>query len=150
MYRTTWTPEEIELLAHHKIPPGRSLNGARSKAQALHIPFHPSDPNATASDTPVWIPQRRTWTDADVAKLKEKVVPEGRNLPSVRAYASAHHIPFNRIRRRQTPQKERVALLRDDIVKELQSHHSIRSTAVKFGLAYTSVRNIAVELGLVA
>jgi len=150
MFKSTWTPEEIELLARHKVPPGRSLNGARAKAQALHIPFRPSDPHATASDTPVWVPRRRSWTDADVAKIKEKVVPEGHSLSSVRAYASAHHIPFNRIRKRQTPQKERVALLKDDIVKELQSRHSIRSTAVKFGLAYTSVRNIAIELGLVA
>ena len=108
------------------------------------------NPNATASDTPVWVPQRRSWTDADVAKMKEKIVPEGHSLSSVRAYASAHHIPFNRIRRRQTPQKERVALLKDDIVKELQSTGKIRATARKFGLAYTSVRNIAIEIGLVA
>lgn len=150
MFTTTWTQDEIELLARHKIPPGRSLNGARSKAQALHIPFRPSDPHATASDTPAWVPQRRSWTDTDVAKLKEKVIPEGRSLASVRAYAGAHHIPFNRIRRRQTPQKEKVALLKDDIVKELLSTYKIRATARKFGVAYTSVRNIAVELGLVA
>ena len=150
MFTTTWTQDEIELLARHKIPPGRSLNGARSKAQALHIPFRPSDPHATASEPPVWVPQRRSWTDADVAKLKEKVVPEGRSLASVRAYASAHHIPLNRIRRRQTPQKEKVALLKDDIVKELLTTYKIRATARKFGVAYTSVRKIAVELGLVA
>lgn len=119
-------------------------------AQALHIPFRPSDPHATASDTPVWVPQRRSWTDADVAKLKEKVVPEGHSLSSVRAYASAHHIPLNRIRRRQTPQKEKVALLKDQIVTELLSTYKIRATARKFGVAYTSVRKIAVELGLVA
>lgn len=150
MFTTTWTQDEIELLARHKIPPGRSLNGARSKAQALHIPFRPSDPHATASNTPVWVPQRRSWTDADVAKLKEKVVPEGHSLSSVRAYASAHHIPFNRIRKRQTPQKEKVALLKDDIVKELLSTYKIRATARKFGVAYTSVRKIAIEIGLVA
>lgn len=150
MFTTTWTQDEIELLARHKIPPGRSLNGARAKAKALHIPFRPSDPHATASDTPVWVPRRRSWTDADVAKIKEKVVPEGHSLSSVRSYASAHHIPFNRIRRRQTPQKEKVALLRDDIVKVLQSTGNIRATSRKFGLAYTSVRNIAIEIGLVA
>lgn len=150
MFTTTWTQDEIELLAQHKVPQGRSLNAARIKAWELHIPFRPSDPHATASDTPVWVPQRRSWTDADVAKLKEKVIPEGRSLPSVRAYASAHHIPFNRIRRRQTPQKEKVALLKDDIVKELLSTYKIRATARKFGVAYTSVRKIAVELGLVA
>lgn len=150
MFTTTWTQDEIELLARHKIPHGRSLNGARSKAQALHIPFRPSDPHATASDTPVWVPQRRSWTDDEVAKLKEKVVPEGRSIKTAHSIAHRLHIPFNRIRRRQTPQKEKVALLKDDIVKELLSTYKIRATARKFGVAYTSVRNIAVELGLVA
>lgn len=150
MFKTTWTQDEIELLARHKIPPGRSLNGARAKAQALHIPFRPSDPNATASDTPVWVPQRRSWTDDEVAKLKNKEIPEGRSIKTAHSIAHRLHIPLNFLRKQKTPQKEKVAMLKDQIVEELLSTYKIRATARKFGVAYTSVRNIAVELDLVA
>ena len=148
MFKSTWTDAEIDMLAHHKVPPGRSLNGARAKAWSLHSPFRPSDPNAQASETPDWKPQRRSWTADDVGRLKGREVPAGRTLKTARSIAHRLHIPFNRIRKQKTPQKEKVALLKDQIVEELLTTRNIRATARKFGLSYTPVRNIALEINL--
>lgn len=39
----TWTHEELEMLAQHKVPQGRSLNAARIKACSLGIRFRPNE-----------------------------------------------------------------------------------------------------------
>lgn len=145
----TWTHEELEMLAQHKVPQGRSLNAARIKACSLGIRFRPNE-GAPANTTPVWTPAKPTYTEDELESLKNGVLPEGRSLSGAYNKAFRMGTSFATKRRRKTPQKEKVALLKADIVKELQARHSIRSTAIKFGLAYTSVRNIAVELGLVA
>lgn len=149
MFKTTWTQDEIELLAKHVVPPTRSLNAARVKACSLGIRFRPNE-CAPANTAPVWTPAKPTYTEAELDSIRNGVVPEGRSLSGAYNKAFRMGTSFATKRRRKTPQKEKVARHKDDIVKELQARHSIRSTAIKFGLAYTSVRNIAVELGLVA
>lgn len=149
MFTTTWTQDEIELLAKHVVPPTRSLNAARVKACSLGIRFRPNE-GAPANTAPAWTPAKPTYTEAELDCIRNGVIPEGRSLSGAYNKAFRMGTSFATKRRCKTPQKEKVALLKDDIVKELQAHHSIRSTAIKFGLAYTSVRNIAVELGLVA
>lgn len=146
MAKRTWTDEEIALLAQHKVPQGRSLNAARIKAWELHIPFRPNDPNAEPTDPPRNPIQVPTWTEDDLAMLQEKVLPPNRTLSAAYSKANRMHVPFNRIRKQKTPQKGKVALLKEQIVQELKAEHSIRSTARKFGLAFTAVRNIALEL----
>lgn len=148
MFKRTWTEDEIAMLARHEVPQGRSLNASRIKAGSLHIPFHPGDPNAVASEPPVWTPQRRTWTADEVAKLKNKEIPEGRSKKTAHSIAHRLHIPLNFIRQQKTPQKEKVARLKDQIIAELLSTRKLRATARKFGVAYTSVRNIALEINL--
>lgn len=145
----TWTHEELEMLAKHVVPPTRSLNAARVKACSLGVSFRPNE-GAPANTAPVWTTAKPTYTEDELESLRNGVLPEGRSLSGAYNKAFRMGTSFATKRRRKTPQKERVALLKDDIVKELQARHSIRSTAIKFGLAYTSVRNIAVELGLVA
>lgn len=146
MTKRTWTDEEIALLAQHKVPQGRSLNAARIKAWELHIPFRPNDPNAEPTVPPRNPIQVPTWTEDDLAMLQEKVLPPNRTLSAAYSKANRMHVPFNRIRKQKTPQKEKVALLKEQIVQELKTEHSIRSTARKFGLAFTAVRDIAQEL----
>lgn len=145
----TWTPEELEMLAKHVVPPTRSLNAARVKACLLGISFRPNE-GAPANTAPVWTPAKPTYTEAEMDSIRNGVIPEGRSLSGAYNKAFRMGTSFATKRRRKTPQKEKVARLKDDIVKELQARHSIRSTAIKFGLAYTSVRNIAIEIGLVA
>lgn len=148
MFKRTWTDDEIAMLARHEVPKGRSLNASRIKAWELHIPFHPGDPNAVPTIPPKNTVTITTWDKSEVSMLKKKVLPPNRSLSS--AYSKAHllHIPFNRIRKQKTPQKEKVALLKEQIISELKTTRSIRATARKFGVDYTSVRNIALEINL--
>lgn len=136
------------MLAKHVVPPTRSLNAARVKACSLGISFRPNE-DAPANTAPDWMPAKPTYTEAELDCIRNGVIPEGRSLSGAYNKAFRMGTSFATKRRRKTPQKEKVTLLKNDIVKELQARRSIRSTAIKFGLAYTSVRNIAVELGLV-
>ena len=148
MHAPTWTEEEIGLLARHIVPKGRSLNAARFKAWKLRIPFHPADPDAIPSVPPKIPVKNPTWTDPEILALQGKELPQDRTLSA--AYGKAHrlHIPFNRMRKRKTPQKQKVASIKDLISAELLATRKIRATARKFGVDYTSVRNIAKELNL--
>lgn len=75
----TWTHEELEMLAQHKVPQGRSLNAARIKACSLGIRFRPNE-GAPANTTPVWTPAKPTYTEDELESLKNGVLPEGRSL----------------------------------------------------------------------
>ena len=149
MFTTTWTQEELEMLAKHVVPPTRSLNAARVKACSLGIRFRPNE-GSPANTAPAWTPAKPTYTEAELDCIRNGVIPEGRSLSGAYNKAFRMGTSFATKRRRKTPQKEKVALLKDDIVKELLSTYKIRATARKFGVDYTSVRKIAIALGLVA
>lgn len=146
MFKSTWTEEELAMLANHKVPPTRSENAARNKACRLHIPFNPGTPDAEPSVLPEHTLQRTTWTAEEVASLRKGTLPEGRSRQSAYDKACRLHVPFNPVRRQKVPQKEKVATLYSHIVQELQATGNIRATSRKFGVSYTAVRNIALEL----
>lgn len=116
----TWTHEELEMLAKHVVPPTRSLNAARVKACSLGVSFRPNE-GAPANTAPVWTPAKPTYTEDELESLRNGVLPEGRSLSGAYNKAFRMGTSFATKRRRKTPQKERVALLKDDIVN--YRHH---------------------------
>ena len=143
MFKKSWTPEELEMLANHIVPPGRSVNAARNKACRLGIPFTPGDSGAEPSVLPEYDLQVSSWTDKEIDLLRKGKLPNGRSRQAAYGKAFRLGISFNPVRNKKTPQKERAMLLHDEIVAELKRTGNLRATASKFGLAYTTVRNIA-------
>ena len=146
MFKKSWTPEELEMLSHHIVPPNRTLNAARNKACALNIPFTPGNADATPTELPEYNPQVLTWTETEIELLKNKKLPKGRSRQSAYGKAFRLGITFNPERKKKTPQKEKAMFLHDDIVAELKRTGNMRATANKFGLAYTTIRNIAKDI----
>ena len=143
MFKKSWTTEELEMLANHIVPPSRSVNASSNKACRLGIPFTPSDSDAEPSVLPEYNLQVSTWTDKEINLLRKAKLPNGRSRQAAYEKAFRLGISFNPVRNKKTPQKERAILLHDEIVAELKRTGNIRATARKFGLAYTTVRNIA-------
>lgn len=141
-----WTLEELEMLSNHIVPPKRSMNAARNKACRLGIPFTPGDSDAEPSMLPEYNPQVSIWTDKEIDLLRKGKLPKGRSRQAAYEKAFRLGIAFNPERKKKTPQKERAMLLHDEIVVELKRTGNIRATANKFGLAYTTIRNIAKEI----
>lgn len=146
-----WTKDEIELLRRNIKPDNRTIFACRNKAMSLRIPFCPKTKGVLKkpSKLPEGFnpePLKKPWTDAEMVLLKYKVVPLGRSTMAAVMKAHQLGLPFNRVRKAKTPQKERVAMCRDDIVAELNATGKIRATARKFGVDYSSVRNIYLEL----
>lgn len=146
MFKKSWTPEELEMLSNHIVPPKRSMNAARNKASKLGIPFTPGDSTAEPSILPEYNPQVSTWTDKEIALLRKGKLPKGRSRQAAYEKAFRLGISFNPVRNKKTPQKELAILLHDEIVAELKRTGNMRATARKFGLAYTTTRNIAKEI----
>ena len=143
MFKKSWTPEELEMLSNHIVPPKRSMNAARNKASRLGIPFTPGDSDAKPSMLPEYNPQVSSWTDKEIDLLRKGKLPKGRSRQAAYEKAFRLGISFNPVRNKKTPQKERAMLLHDEIVAELKRTGNMRATASKFGLAYTTIRNIA-------
>lgn len=70
MFKKSWTPEELEMLSNHIVPPKRSMNAARNKACKLGIPFTPGDSGAEPSMLPEYNPQVSTWTDSYCKQIR--------------------------------------------------------------------------------
>lgn len=148
-----WTKDEIELLRRNIKPENRTIVACHNKAQSLLIPFCPKSRGVfkRPSKLPKKFnpePRKKPWTEVEMELLKYKVVPPGRTKTAAAMKAHQLGLTFNKVRKAKTPQKERVAACRDEIVAELNATGKIRTTARKFGVDYNSVRNIAVENGI--
>ena len=150
MFKRTWTDAELETLKNQQVPATRSINGARWKAQQLGIPFHPNkrDLGPCQMELPKAKPDRG-WTEDEISLLYKKQVPPGRTKAGALGKAYALKIPFNIVRKAKVPQKELVAKLKDQIIQELKDTNKIRATARKFGVNFTAVRNVALEIGII-
>jgi len=89
------------------------------------------------------------WTDAEIAMLRNNILPEGRTLYSANNKAFRLGISFCPVTKKSfKAQRARAAYVTGSVIRELQKTGKVRATARKYGISYTTVMEIARKAGI--
>ena len=89
------------------------------------------------------------WTEAEIAMLRNNILPEGRTLYSANNKAFRLGISFCPVTKKSgKAQRKRTAYVTGSVIKELQKTGKVRATARKYGVSYTTVMDIARKAGI--
>ena len=89
------------------------------------------------------------WTDAEIAMLRNNILPEGRTLYSANNKAFRLGISFCPVTKKSyKAQREKTAYVTGSVIRELQKTGKVRATARKYGISYTTVMEIARKAGI--
>lgn len=89
------------------------------------------------------------WTEAEIAMLRENILPPGRKLKSAYTKAFRLGICFCPVTKKSSKsQREQTAYVTGSVIRELQKTGKVRATARKYGISYTTVMEIARKAGI--
>lgn len=89
------------------------------------------------------------WTDAEIAMLRNNILPEGRTLYSANNKAFRLGISFCPVTKKSfKAQRERATHVTGSVIKELRKTGKVRATARMYGISYTTVMDIARKAGI--
>ena len=89
------------------------------------------------------------WTEAEIAMLRNNILPEGRTLYSANNKAFRLGISFCPVTKKSyKAQREKTAYVTGSVIRELQKTGKVRATARKYGISYTTVMEIARKAGI--
>lgn len=89
------------------------------------------------------------WTDAEIAMLRNNILPPGRKLKSAYTKAFRLDICFCPVTKKSyKAQREKTAYVTGSVIRELQKTGKVRATARKYGISYTTVMEIARKAGI--
>lgn len=89
------------------------------------------------------------WTDAEIAMLRNNILPPGRKLKSAYTKAFRLGISFCPVTKKSfKAQRAQAAYVTGSVIRELQKTGKVRATARMYGISYTTVMNIARKAGI--
>lgn len=89
------------------------------------------------------------WTDAEIAMLRNNILPPGRKLKSAYTKAFRLGISFCPVTKKSyKAQREKTAYVTGSVIRELQKTGKVRATARMYGISYTTVMEIARKAGI--
>lgn len=89
------------------------------------------------------------WTEAEIAMLRENILPPGRTLNSAYMKAFRLGICFCPVTKKSyKAQREQTAYVTGSVIRELQKTGKVRATARKYGISYNTVMKIARNAGI--
>jgi hypothetical protein len=89
------------------------------------------------------------WTEAEIAMLRENILPPGRKLKSAYTKAFRLGICFCPVTKKSfKAQRAQAAYVTGSVIRELQKTGKVRATARKYGISYTTVMEIARKAGI--